>query len=339
MIALALSAMLLAAPSDACSDDRGRDICDPAVQARMREGLQAEPAEALARRGVEGVRVFMVNGYGADRPMVAVLWKGAAAPTIEARIDRGEAKPSVLEFAGSPWTKETALTLIRLERKAKPQPPGFSKTPTADGGEEIVLCMHAWVALIETMADGKVRRAVRDTCGEDAVFDGAFQLATQAINASEACRAVPTDGYRNDWDRLVSCPAIQGPNVNGAASVFELGGGDRFSLEEGKGGDFLDLLASDVSWQGPDGAAAGPPAVSAAWSRFAGASDQTAHWVRTATATGSQASVDGIAVRWTGDTACYAPSRQEWSLIGDRWLLKSWSVGDCVAQPRPSDPE
>lgn len=338
MIGAVLAAMLLAAPvapapkddpaalvREACGDDDGRDLCDRAVQEKIRLALDAEPAEALARRGVQGVRVFMVNGYGNDQPMVAILWEGKAAPAIEVRVDRGEIQPSILTLPGNSWHRASTRTLARLVRTS-PSRQSDEQGPNAEG--ELVICLHAWVAVVEAIEGGRVHRRIRNACGDDPVFDGAFQFATMALGVSEACSAVDADSYRNDWGRLAVCPAILGPNVNGAAAVYEMSSGSVLETPTYPHDMTLDNLAAEVSWRSPGQTASGPEAVAAAWRGFA-ADGRASHWVRTATGKGAVVLVEGIAIRRSDEGTCHADSRQEWRQAEGRWRLVSWSLTEC----------
>ncbi len=343
MIGLAVAAMLLAAPvtkvdsvedlRESCSDDDGRDLCDRVVQEKIRAALDAEPAESLASRGVEGVRVFMVNGYGNDQPMVSILWGPSMAPFIEVRIDRGEAVPDVLSFKAGDWNRRSTRTLMRLVREARPQPPKMYKRKLSNGEEELRLCMHAWMAVVESLERGRVYRRVRHGCDRDALFDGAMQFATVAVNASEACRAVRPENYRNDWGRIAACPAIVGPNVNGAAAVYELTYGDPLKTPTYPHEPTLDNLAPDVVWRTPGQTASGRDGVAAAWRAFAGDAE-AGHWVRTVRGEGAVVQVEGIVNRFSDETSCSADSRQEWRRAQGRWRLVSWTLTDCVAQPK-----
>lgn len=346
MIGLTLAAMLLAGPPEAaakqpefdraCMDARGRDLCRSEIFDAMRARVGAPSAESLARDGMEGVRVFMVNGYGVDQPMVAILWTGGAAPVIEARIDRGEDRPSTITLPGNHWHRATTGTLIRLVR-ISPSRQAVEQGLNAKG--ELAICLHAWVAVVEAIEGGRVHRRVRNACGDEPIFDGAFQFATVALGVSEACSAVDADSYRNDWGRLAVCPAIVGPNVNGAAAIYQLSVGN--ILDDGlhPAGETTDSLAPGAIWRSPDETVTGQAEVATAWRRF-GAGAEARLWVRTATGKGPAVEVDGIVVRESGKLLCRAASRQSWRQTSGRWRLESWTLGPCLpVEQATSEPD
>jgi hypothetical protein len=340
MIGLALAAGLLLAAADEpkfdrdCMDEQARDLCAEAVQASVRKRLGAESAEALAARSVEGVRVFAVNGYGVDQPMVSILWSGKAAPVIEARIDRDVSGPSVLTFEGNNWHRASTTTLMGLTAASSPRQ--LDSKPKINTKGELTLCLHAWVVVVEAIESGRVHRRVRNACGDDPVFEGAFQFASLAVNSSEACRALAATDYRTDWDRLEVCPAILGPNVGGAAAVLRLSTGDILDDGSYPAGETTERLAPEAVWRTPEGTRTGQAEVAAAWRRF-GAGAEAPHWVRTATGTGSVVEVNGIAVRETESQTCHAASHQQWRRTSGRWRLESWTLEPCLpfGQPDP----
>ena len=73
-----------------CMDDYGRNLCDRARWSAIVSSFGIEPAERVQQQGWRGVRVFTVNGYSHDMPMVSVFNRGVddylpIEPVLEVR--------------------------------------------------------------------------------------------------------------------------------------------------------------------------------------------------------------------------------------------------------------
>ena len=140
MKAILLAATILLTPAAAgaaepkfdrdCMDDYGRDLCDAKTLQAIRESFQAPPVETLAKDGWAGVRVYLVDGYSHDLPMVTIARKGDGPVEVETRALRPSAEPRVFRTGLGAWGAETAAEVgghaIALAPSIAPSPPTVS---------------------------------------------------------------------------------------------------------------------------------------------------------------------------------------------------------------------
>jgi len=343
MIALALAAMLLAAPATeakpapapadfdrACRDEYGRDLCDEAVRADIRRRFGVEPAEALAGRGVEGVRVFMVDGYSRDMPLISVLWADeTAAPVLETRVLTRDSF-RVMTAPANRWTVESVGTLMRLTLTSEERV-GRYGPPAADGSPPPpVLCLHAWVSITEVLDAGRVHRRIRTACGDDAVFDGGYLLSTTALNGQDGCWALDASLYRNDSTRLVACASLMGDTPYDAAEIHNRLSGRVFARPgETALDDLSAMMAPDLTVRWPDQPASqGPTAVASAWHKRTQNPGRARLWIQSATASKQGVTVTGLLSEQRGeDESVEAAFSQTWTK--DKryiWRLTDWTI-------------
>lgn len=214
LAAILLAILCLAGPTAAaarasgpvCPDVFGQDFCDADRMAARHGRFDVPTAEVLAGQGFEGVRVFWVDGFSRDLPLVSVLRPPGAAARLDVRIPT-DAAPRVMDQPTSPWTWEVSQTLARMALAA----------PEAVSEDQ--MCLHAWSARIEVIAGGKVTTRVRSLCSGDALFEGADALSVRALDVMPGC-----DGLlgRTWADRLATCSIIGGQKSWDAVEVANL---------------------------------------------------------------------------------------------------------------------
>ncbi|MFZ5670065.1 MAG: hypothetical protein ACOY4K_11270 [Pseudomonadota bacterium] len=339
MIALALAAALAAAepgaeahPFDrACMDDYGRDLCDPGMRAEIRAKFGVPSAEDLARQGFEGVRVFTVNGYSRDMPLISVLRRPMGQATLEVRVDGG----ATMTTPASAWTWRVADSLADLAKASPPHPPEIPPAVSTKGGNDdddvaITICLHAWVTVTEVISRGRVTTRIRNACGEDPLFDGSFFLSTLALRAFSGCFALNPLDYRNDSDRLIGCSHIKGKDGYTSAALYNA---VRRSPPFGGSWGVTVLpeqwLAEDVVVEQVDEPdQAGRVAVAAAWP-FRPGRGGVRLFVDSVDAGFETGAVTGIVERDLEDGKLVsAPFTQHWVNTKGVWRLKRWTIGE-----------
>lgn len=225
LAAILLAALFLATPAvadDRCRDEYGRNLCDPVMRAEIRARFGVPPAEELAVRGVEGVRVFLIDGYSNDRPLVTILREPGARPTLEARAVRQP--PGVISAPATAWQWSVTETLAGLVRASGERPPTEpSPTPSPMEVGDIPpprFCLHAWVTIVEAIKDGRVTTRIRSACGDEPIYEGAASLTAMAVNAFRGCSELKVVRYGGDAARLEDCTKLEGGWRLEAATVL-----------------------------------------------------------------------------------------------------------------------
>lgn len=341
MIALALAAALLAGEppvaSRDCLDDNNRDLCTTDTRAKMRLRIDAPSAETLAADGWRGVRVFLIDGYGADKPSVALLARRGEEPVLEVRTAVRGRGPVILSATPDRWTRSVADLLSRTtlaapereaptaarrtEPSAPPPPPGF--------------CLHAWSTVVEVIDDDGITVRSRNGCGEQPIFDGAVYLAQRALHAQEGCHAL-SETYGGEAGKLQVCATLVGPNRWG--DVWLRNRFDDLTRARGRNGaPVADFFAPDavLTWPGePERRGAEVAAFWSAgradWSLFGNA----VAWDRPPAETGE---VRGLIIGRREGRRLEAPFTQHWAKGEDQRLrIVRWDVGAFV---EPDDEE
>lgn len=311
-----------------CMDDYGRDLCNADRWAAIVSSFDLERAEAVQAQGWRGVRVFTVDGYSQDMPMVSILSRGEGEyempleSVLEVRGVRAtdsETNPSTLSrnawtnlrFAAENLQERVAES---AERQSGAGPMGAVVQDEVGGAEpeEIIVCLHAWVTITESLTDKGVLRRIRNACGDDPLFDASFGLSAQALRGFPHCNHLDPAHYRNESAQLSACLILNGENRIAAAEVL--------SLVDGAFDGLLEFLPPDVRWLGTSGdVISGRPAVEAPFSSLFDA----AHFVVTEVVGGADGVVvSGLVARYVGDgVRDTTPVRQVWRRRGERWML------------------
>lgn len=308
-----------------CMDDYGRDLCDPGQWATIVSSFGLEPAEAVLAQGWRGVRVFTINGYSNDMPMISVLSREEGT--------NGLPRESVLEVRGAGGGDDLILrrgawfglqgSAAGLQELVARAPERQSARPLVDPAAQeelgmaeedtIVICLHAWVTVTESLSNTGVVRRIRNACGDDPLFDTSYRLSAQALRGFPHCNHLDPANYRNESTQLLTCLILAGDDRVAAAEVLSV-------LDGAEPGNLIGSSAPDIRWLGPSGnVISGRGEVEAALSERFG----SAHFV-VADVVGQ---TDGVVVsgsleRYVGDGVReITPVRQSWRRRGDRWML------------------
>lgn len=278
MKAILLAAMLLltlAAPATAagprfdrdCMDSYGRDLCDAGMLKAIRESFGAPPVDSLVGDGWSGVRVYLVDGYSNDLPMVTIARKAGGPLEMESRVLRPEGGPRVYRTGASEWAVRVSDLYAGLVRES----PLRVGRPAAGPGGPPVICLHAWVAVVEVFDAKAVHRRVRNACGADPVFDGGLEMSRLAFEQIDGCHLLDKGHYRGHPQRLEACARLNGDPLSVAAFV-------RNRIEEGFSDHPSDLapdhfagfFAADATLERGGAVISGREATAAAWTSLLG---------------------------------------------------------------------
>lgn len=265
-------------------DDYGRDLCSPDKWSEIVASFGLEPAEVVQAQGWRGVRVFTIDGYSRDMPMVSVLARAdyqsdhPVDPVLQVRgakvTGSSDYRPVVLSrpaWTSLAWTAESLQEAVRDApvRQSEQSGVGTSDSTTSLEGQvvpegqvaDMVICLHAWVTVTESLTSSGVVRRVRNACGDDELFEASFALSAQALRAFPHCNHLDPAQYRNESTQLLRCLSIDGTDLVGAAEVVRL-------LDARDRSELLPLtehMAPDakVSWDG--GSVVGPQAAAEAF--------------------------------------------------------------------------
>lgn len=254
--ALALAAALLAGEPRAadpstfgrCLDEYARDLCDAKMRASIRAKTGAPDAGQLARDGYSGVRVFLVDGYSNDMPVVSVLTRDGK-PAMEIRAAATGREPVVTQIAPNGWTLEVAASLQRMTLAAPERAPVAEKK----AGEPPVICLHAWMAVVEVIDAGKVTTRIRGACGDAPIFDASFYLSELALQQTTACHALADNQHRSPSHKLATCATLVGKDRWSAVWLRNRFGDNVFlNPDKRTAGQAADFFAPIVmfNWEG-----------------------------------------------------------------------------------------
>lgn len=246
-----------------CMDDYGRDLCDAALWSDIIASFELQPAEDVQQQGWRGVRVFTVNGYSNDMPMVSVLattfdrWADPVDGRLEVRgaVYRNGDKVIAPKLEREAWdglysTAEWLQELIAGSsvRQSDDEPKPEPKQSENDDNDVISICLHAWVTITESLTDQGVTRRIRNACGDDPVFDASFDFSAHALRGFPHCNHIDPATERNQSTQLASCLALVGEDRIAAADLLNhLRGGahEIDGLLPLLGADFRLVLAGD----------------------------------------------------------------------------------------------
>ena len=218
-----------------CMDDYGRNLCDQGLWSEIVGTFGVEPAEPMQAQGWRGVRVFTVNGYSNDMPMVSVLATGfdkygdPVRPVLEVRGQGYRAGAmTAVSLAREAWDElyEAAERLQDLVAAAPERQSGTEKSSApADSGEGrrvVMLCLHAWVTVTESLTGEGVTRRIRNACGDDPLFNASYDMSDRALRGFAHCNHIDPTTQRNGSTQLQSCLALDGEDKIASAEVMNL---------------------------------------------------------------------------------------------------------------------
>lgn len=220
-----------------CMDDYGRNLCAPEKWHEIVASFQLEPAETLQSQGWRGVRVFTINGYSQDMPMVSVLHTEQSAggypsnAQLEVRAARA-AGVQVPILKRAAWAG-LAFAAADIGKLATASPVRQSEPAAGGSGagadDEVVMCLHAWVTVTEVLSEEGVIRRVRNACGDDQLYDAGYELSAKALRGFPDCNRLDPANYRNESAQLNRCMNLEGDDRIAAAELLNLMDGEIFN--------------------------------------------------------------------------------------------------------------
>lgn len=217
---------VLEAPLDRdCIDDHGWDWCLGNEWGATVAAFQLEPAEVVQAQGWRGVRVFTVDGYSNDMPMVSVLRKGSDRHTATLEV-RSRTYPEYGLADSTILTRTAWMELYRdatkLQELLAKSPQSFHDSAEAaevSGEQEVIICFHAWVIVTESLTDQGVERRIRNACGRDPLYEQSMALSAKALRGFPHCNHLEPGDYRNESSQLAGCLLLRGDDLFAAASL------------------------------------------------------------------------------------------------------------------------
>jgi hypothetical protein len=243
----------------ACMDDYGRNLCDQKVWAEIVTAFRLEPAESVQRTGLRGVRVFTINGYSNDMPVVSILASAFAKSgepenaELEVRrqtvSDESKAGPAILKRDAWSDLYRTAVDLQHLAAASPERQPEVDvmSEPDPERGRLVTICMHAWVTVTESLTDAGVVRRIRNACDDDPLFNASFVMSAHALRGFPYCNHLDPKNYRNPSTQLARCFALDGTDRAAAADVANI-----YDVSLDAAADLAPYLAPDVRLAWPD---------------------------------------------------------------------------------------
>jgi hypothetical protein len=255
-----------------CMDDYGRDLCDQGIWTGIVSRLGLDRAELAQRQGLRGVRVFTIDGYSNDMPAVSILastfdrYGEPENAELEVRRkpfrDESKAGRAVLKMAAGSRLYKRAADLQQLVTASPERAEDDEDTAKRASGEDevVVICLHAWVTVTESLTDEGVTRRIRNACGSDPLFKASFGMSAMALRGFPHCNRLDPKNYRNESTQLQRCFSLEGTDKVAAAEVTTL-----FDASINAAADLGPYLAPDVRLTRPDRTrVSGAPAVQSA---------------------------------------------------------------------------
>lgn len=326
-------------------DDYGRRLCDPDQWAEVVSSFDLEPAEAVQAQGWRGVRVFTVDGYSRDMPAISLLAKAfdrfnlpvEARLEIRDRINRQSGEPSVETLSREAWWGMWDISRA-AQSLMKDAPVAQSQTSTAvaaaelaESEERLVVCMHAWVTVTESLTDGGVTRRVRNACGDDPLFEVTYDASRQALRGFPHCNHLEPGNHRNESAQLQRCLALAGDDRIAAAQVLNVLDGPIFNKEDA----LLDYLDPDVVLDRAGASRVmGEVSVVAALDQILTEGEGANIYTSRVTGNHDAVEVEGQLFRYGGDWREHAALDQIWRKDeGGRWLIREITIGPMERRP------
>ena len=239
------------AQSSSCQDETGSDRCSDESRAQQRQLYRAADARGLAKKKVQLIRAFFVDGYGQDIAMVT--FKRAPGEDLQVEVQLPDRDPNfadpplVGQLSGAAWTDILAGsgTFAR------------DLVPLLKRKDELSMCLHSWVTTVEVVDENdKVRRKTSGACDRDSLATAyAFKLASIAVDAFSFCSTLSREASRNDVTRLADCSRLRGDRTAASQAYNRLH--TRWFLHP-NGVDFAPSLyelfydRAEVTWPGEE---------------------------------------------------------------------------------------
>lgn len=248
----------------ACMDDYGRDLCDESIWTDIVARFGLDSAEIAQRKGLRGVRVFTIDGYSNDMPAVLILAstfdRDGKANNAELEVhrqpfhDERKAGPPVLKREARSDLYEAARDLQALVTASSERQVEDDKGQTSRPGDEdeqrvLMICLHAWVTVTESLTDEGVTRRIRNACGSDPLFEASYGMSARALDSFAYCSYLDPKNYRNESAQLERCFSIDGSDKIAAAEVTTI-----FDASIDDATDLGPYLSQNVRLSSPDGA-------------------------------------------------------------------------------------
>lgn len=304
-------------------DDYGRDLCDAGQWGAIVASFGLESAEQVLAQGWRGVRIFTIDGYSNDMPMISVLSReGADGPSRDAVLEvRGPRADGSLRLRRDAWPRlqDRAAELQDLVFASPERPaarvrvePVRQAGPGVDEEELITICLHAWVTVTESLSDTGVVRRIRNACGDDPLFEASYDFPTQALRGFPHCNHLDPANYRNESTQLYSCLILAGENPVAAAEVLNV-------IDLAERGNLFEDSAPDIRWLDPTGIVLlSREQVEPAFSERFGRSRLVVDIV---VGQSDGVVLSGSLERQGGGVLEVTPVQQSWRRRGDTWVL------------------
>jgi len=299
--------------------------CDAESRRQTRTRFGVPSIEELNDSGAQVRRVFFVDGYGAEMPVITFIRAPGADPRVTVSVVREDAtgRARVVELTqtlSAPVWDEVINRTELFHRALAPR-----TMPASDDEEEaLTICLHSWVTTVEATDPGQpVRMRTQDSCNEGLTTEAGLFLARLAYEALPYCVALELDNYRNRVAALQACAILGGDRLAAAEVLNRIDELDEARLLAPVANAFLQHNIT-VQW-GAD-RANGSEAAAALWDSK---SEQRAQLYYTSV-TGESADrvrVTGVLYESYEDDARHAEVEQIWTReYGWRFRLSSMRV-------------
>lgn len=258
-----------------CYDDNLTDRCDPGHQRERRQQFNLHSIEDLAAANVETRRVFFVDGYGRDMPVVSFERQGGQSPELIVSVVVGS-EARVVEMR-APITAAVWQDVVQRTRAFYQLPEPVQPSRREGNDQPTSICLHSWVFTMEAADPGQrtpVRARTEDACNRGFVREPAFDLARIAYESLPYCQALNLSHYRNEVAALHSCALLEGDRLAAAQALNRYTDMQntrravRFGIvgaNHNTAPDAYLTAGSELDWTGE--IARGPVAVTAVWDR------------------------------------------------------------------------
>lgn len=301
-----------------CLDDDHNDRCDPETQRAVRERYNLNSIQDLAAMNVRTRRVFFVDGYGNEMPVVAFERRPGQDPSVivSELVAHENEQIRVVEMreAIDETVWDDVIRRTQLFHRTLAPPPAPLRASNGDDEEAILICLHSWVMTMEASDPGErqpVRSRTQDACNDGLVEEPSFALARIAYEALPYCRALDLARHRNEVTLLQNCALLQGDRIAAARALNRsMAMDDADDLPERVDAYFH--ASARVDWMGE--VAQGAADSAALWQRHDG--DRNFFIYRIVGETADRVRVIGVVYEDYGEDARRARAEQTWTRQG-----------------------